>query len=91
MAITPIPDAKPFIVVPPKALAIVPPTRSYEHAYYAQVRRPILPSPPTKLLLKDAPKDKKVTVMQGTKVLPPKDNERVVNVKTNKFKDVTYV
>jgi hypothetical protein len=43
------------------------------------------------LLLKDAPKDKKVTVPQGTKVPPPKDNERVVNVKTNKFGDVTYV
>jgi hypothetical protein len=43
-----------------------------------------------KLLLKDAPKDK-VVVPQGTKVLPPKDNERVINVKTNKFGDVTYV
>jgi hypothetical protein len=44
-----------------------------------------------KLLLKDALKDKKVVVPQGTKVLPPKDNERVINVKTNKFEDVTCV
>jgi hypothetical protein len=44
-----------------------------------------------KLLLKDTSKDKKVTVPQVTKVLPPKDNERVVNVKTNKFEDVTCV
>jgi carbohydrate-binding DOMON domain-containing protein len=43
------------------------------------------------LLVKDAPKGKKVAVPQGTKVLPPKDNERVVNVKTNKFRDVTCV
>jgi hypothetical protein len=91
MAITPIPDAKPFAVVPPKALAIVPPTQSYEQAYYAQVCRPTLPSPLMKLFLKDAPKDKKVTIPQGTKVLPPKDNERVINVKTNKFRDVTCV
>jgi hypothetical protein len=91
MAITPVPDAKPFAVVSPKALATVPPTRSYEQADYAQVCRPTLPSPPTKLLLKDAPKDKKVTVLQGTKVLPPKDNEEVVDVKTNKFRDVTFV
>jgi hypothetical protein len=69
----------------------VPPTQSYEQAYYAQVRWRTLPSPPTKLLLKDALKDKKVVVPQGTKVLPPKDNERVVNVKTNKFEDVTCV
>jgi hypothetical protein len=91
MAITFVPDAKPFAVVPPKALATVPPTQSYEQAYHAQVRRPTLPSPLTKLLLKDAPKDNKVAVLQGTKLLPPKDNERVVNVKTNKFRDVTCV
>jgi hypothetical protein len=91
MAITPVPDAKPFAVVPPKALATVPPTQSYKQAYYAQVCQPTLQSPLTKLLLKDALKDKKVNVPQGTKVLPPKDNERVVNVKTNKFRDVTYV
>jgi hypothetical protein len=35
--------------------------------------------------------DKKVAVPQGTKDLPLKDNERIVNVKTNKFGDVTYV
>jgi hypothetical protein len=91
MSITPVPDAKPFTVVLIKALATVPSTRSYEQAYYAQARRPTLPSPPMKLLLKDAPKDKKVVVPQGTKVLPPKDNERVINVKTNKFEDVTCV
>jgi hypothetical protein len=91
MAITLVPDAKPLAVVPPKALATVLPTRSYEQAYYVQVRRPTLPSSSMKLFLKDAPKDKKVTVLQGTKVLPPKDNERVVNVKTNKFGDVTCV
>jgi hypothetical protein len=39
IAITPILDAKPLAVVPPKALATVPPTRSYEQAYYAQVCR----------------------------------------------------
>jgi hypothetical protein len=43
-----------------------------------------------KLFLKDALKNK-FTVLQGTKVLPPKDNKRVVNVKTNKFGDVTYM
>jgi hypothetical protein len=91
VAITPVPDAKPFTIVLPKAVATVPPTRSYEQAYYAQVRQPTLPSPPMKLFLKDAPKDKKVAVPQGTKVLPPKDNERVINVKANKFGDVTCV
>jgi hypothetical protein len=89
MAITLDPDAKPLAIIPLKALAIVPQTRSYEQAYYAQVCWPTLPSSLMKLFLKDAPKDKKVAVLQGTKVLPPKDNERVINVKTNKFRDVT--
>jgi hypothetical protein len=69
----------------------VPPSQNYEQAYYAQVRQPILPSPPTKMLLEDAPKGPKIAVPQGTKLLPSTDNEKLIKVKTNKFGDVTCV
>jgi hypothetical protein len=74
-------DPKSLAVIPPKQLAVVPPHRHYEQAYFAQARQPTLPSPPTKLLLKGL----KVTVPQGTKLLPPVDNEKLIKVTTNKF------
>jgi hypothetical protein len=53
LAIVPVLDPKPLAVILLKQLAIVPPRRHYEQSYFAQARQPALPSPPTKLLLKD--------------------------------------
>jgi hypothetical protein len=78
-------DPKPLAIILPKQLAIVPPRRHYEQAYFAQARQPVLPSPPTKLLLKGP----KVTIPQGTKLLPTADNEKLIKVTTNRFRDVT--
>jgi hypothetical protein len=78
-------DPKPLVVIPLKQLAIVPPCRHYEQAYFAQARQPALPSPPTKLVLKGL----KVAVSQGTKLLPAANNEKLIKVTTNKFGDVT--
>lgn len=86
LAIVPI-EPKPLAVIPLEPLAIVPPRRRFEHAYYAQARQ--LPSPPEKLLLKDAPKGPKVAIPRGMKLLPPWDNERLVSVKTNRLGEVT--
>jgi hypothetical protein len=85
LAIVPMLDPKPLAVILPKQLAIVPPRRHYEQAYFAQARQPALPSPPTKLLLKGP----KIAVPQGTKLLPVVDNEKLVKVTTNRFRDVT--
>jgi hypothetical protein len=78
-------DPKPLAVIPLKQLAIVPPRRHYEQAYFAQAHQPALPSPPTKLLLKGP----KVAIPQGTKLLPAADNEKLIKVTTNRFSDVT--
>jgi hypothetical protein len=78
-------DLKPLDIIPPKQLAIVPPRHHYEQAYFAQARQPALPSPPTKLLLKGL----KVTVPQGTKLLPAVDNDKLIKVTINRFGDVT--
>jgi hypothetical protein len=85
LAVVPVLDPKPLTVIPSKQLATVSPRRHYEQAYFAQARQPALPSPPTKLLLKGP----KVTVPQDTKLLPAADNEKLVKVTTNRFRDVT--
>jgi hypothetical protein len=85
LAIIPMLDPKHLTVILSKQLATVPPRRHYEQTYFAQARQPALPSPPTKLLLKGL----KVTVPQGTKLLPATDNEKLVKVTTNRFGDMT--
>lgn len=61
--------------------------RSYECSYFAQ---PIQSLPPKPLLIKDAPpKGPLVKVPAGTKILPPKPDEVLMGVKTNKSGEVT--
>jgi hypothetical protein len=67
------------------------PRRSYEQAYYAQVCQPTLSPPQDCLLLKDAPKGPKIAIPKDVKLLPPRSNETLVGVKTNKLGEVTCV
>jgi hypothetical protein len=91
LAIIPIEEPLPLAVIPPKQVAMVSPRINYEQAYYAQVRQPTLPPPQDRLLLKDAPKGPKIAAPKDVKLLPPWSNEKLVDVKTNKLGEVTYV
>jgi hypothetical protein len=62
LAIVPVEEPLPLTVIPPKQVVIVPPRRSYEQAYYSQVRQSMLPPPQDHLLLKDASKGPKIVV-----------------------------
>jgi hypothetical protein len=85
LAIVLVEDPLPLVAIPPKALAPAKP-RSYERAYFAQVHAPTLPSPPKRLLLKDAPpKGPIIKVPADTKLLPLKDNEVLTRVKMDKL------
>ena len=92
LAIIPVGEHLPLAIVPPKHVALVPPRRSYEQSYYAQVHQPSLPPLQERLLLKDKPqqmKDLMIQVPKDIKLLPPRPNEMLMSVKTNKFRDVT--
>jgi hypothetical protein len=91
LAIVLVEEPLPLAVIPPKQVVTVLPRRSYEQAYYAQVHQPTLPSPQDLLLLKDTPKGPKITVPKDVQLLPPRSNETLVGVKTNKLGEVTYV
>jgi hypothetical protein len=43
LAIVPVEEPLPLIIIPPKQVATMPPRRNYEQAYYAQVGQPTLP------------------------------------------------
>jgi hypothetical protein len=91
LAIIPIEEHLPLVVIPPKQVATVPLRRNYEQSYYAQVHQP-MPSPPQdRILLKDAPKGPKIVVPKDIKLLPSWPNETLVGVKTNKLGEVTCV
>jgi hypothetical protein len=86
LAIVPVEDPLPLVVIPPNPLAPAKP-HSYERAYFAQVHAPTLPSPPERLLLKDAPPKRPIIkVPANTKLLLPKDNEVLTKVKTDKLR-----
>jgi hypothetical protein len=70
---------------------MVLPRRNYEQAYYAQVRQLTLPPPQDHLLLKDALKGPKITILKDVKLLPLRSNEKLVSVKNNKLREVTCV
>jgi hypothetical protein len=91
LAIVLVEEPLPLAVIPPKQVATVPLRRNYEQAYYAQVHQPMLPLPQDHLLLKDAPKGPKIIVPKDVKFLPPRSNEKLVSVKTNKLREVTCV
>jgi hypothetical protein len=85
LAIVLVKDPLPLAIIPPKPLAPTKP-RSYERAYFAQIHAPTLPSPPERLLLKDAPpKGPIIKVPAYTKLLPPKDDEVLTKVKMDKL------
>jgi len=64
--------------------------RSCTQSYHAQ---PVLIAPPQPLLLKGplAKKEATVKVPAGTKILPPRPNERVVGVKTNRSGEISSI
>jgi len=85
------PDSKALVPInSERQLAAFPPRqRSASHSYYAQpvltaLPQPLLKGPPVKL-------GALVKVPTGTKVLPPKPNERVVGVKTNRSGEISSV
>jgi hypothetical protein len=91
LAIIPIEEPLPLAIIPSKQVAMVPPKRSYEQAYYAQVYQPMLPLLQDHLLLKDMLKGPKIAILKDVKLLPPRPNEMPVGVKTNKLGDISYV
>jgi len=80
---------KPLAIVPPKPLAVVPPKQvatvpqHYEKVYYVQEPSD-LPPPPTRLLLQGSAKGKQIAIPKGTTLLPPRANERLLSVQTDK-------
>jgi len=86
------PNSKALVPVNSKRqLAAFPPhQRSASHSYYAQ---PVLTAPLQPLLLKGPPvkQGTLIKVPAGTKVLPPKPNERVVGIKTNRSVEISSV
>jgi hypothetical protein len=74
-ALIPVSNAQPLAAIPPRP-------HSYSQSYFA---RPVLVAPPQPLLLEDKPsKGTIVKLPARTKLLPPKHNETLVGVKTNK-------
>jgi len=64
--------------------------RSSTQSYHAQ---PVLTAPPQPLFLKgpSAKKEAIVKVPAGTRILPPKPNERVVGVKNNRSGEISSI
>jgi hypothetical protein len=91
LAIIPVEEPLPLVVIPLKQVATVLPRRNYEQGCYAQVCQPTLPLPQDLLLLKDAQKGPNIVVPKDIKLLPPRSNEKLVCVKTNKLGEVTCV
>ena len=64
--------------------------RSSTQSYHAQL---VLTAPPQPLLLKgpSAKKETTIKVPTGTRILPPRPNERVVGVKTNRSSEISSI
>ena len=64
--------------------------RSSAQSYHAQ---PVLTAPPQPLLLKGPSSKTKTTIKVpiGTRILPPRPNERVVGVKTNRSGEISSI
>jgi len=74
-----------------RQLAVMPPRqRSSTQSYHSQ---PVLTAPLQPLLLKGplAKKEATVKVPAGTRILPPRHNERVVGVKTNRSGEISSI
>ena len=76
------PESKAIVLAKPKPLASIPPKpQAYSHSYYTQ---PFIAAPKPLLLDGPPPKGPIVKLPEGTKILPPKHNEMLMGVKTNK-------
>ena len=63
--------------------------RSSAQSYHAQ---PVLTAPPQPLLLKgSSSKEASIKVPTGMRILPPRPNERVVGVKTNRSGEISSI
>jgi hypothetical protein len=88
-------QSKPLAVVPSKELAIVPPkeVRPVHQSYYTQATSTLRLSPPPSRLSTKGPRHQqempKFHVSKELNLLPPKPNEVLMGLKTNKFGDVT--
>jgi len=89
-------DALALSIIPLKEIAPIHQSQSY----FAQaIHRPVIAPPPPRLFLEDKPCQQKpsldvpklIKVMKEINLLPPKGNEVLTGVKTNKFGDVTCV
>ena len=92
LAIVPIGEPLPLAIVPPKKLAPIPPKRSYGQSYFAQIRQPTFTPPQERLFLKDKSHQLKglmIQVQKNIKLFPPKPNEMLTSVNTNKFGEVS--
>jgi hypothetical protein len=82
-------EAIPLSIIPTQEVASVPSNQSY----FAQaIRHPVIAPPPPHLLLQDKPhqpKAPKIKVPKEINLLPPRVNETLTDVRTNKFRDVT--
>jgi hypothetical protein len=84
LAIVPVLEPTPLVVIPPK-----PRQQSYGQSYYAQVRQLMLPSSPERLRLKDVPpKGPIIKLSKDIKLFPPKPNEMLTGVKLDKLGQV---
>jgi hypothetical protein len=91
LAIIPVEEPLPLAIIPPKEIEHVPPRRTYGQSYFAQACQPTLLAPQDRLLLEDASRGPKIVVPKDTKLRPPRPNERIMSVKTNKLWEVTCV
>jgi len=64
--------------------------RSSAQSYHAQ---PVLTEPPQPLLIKgsSSKKESTIKVPAGTRILPPRPNERVIGVKTNRWGEISSI
>ena len=79
----------PLSIIPPREVAPIPSNQSY---FTQAIRHPVIPLPP-RLLLQDMPRQSKapkIKVLKEINLLPPRANETLTGVKTNKFGDVTF-
>jgi len=82
-------EAIPLSIIPPREVAPVPSNQSY----FAQaIRHPVISLPLPRLLLQDKPRQLevlKIKVPKEINLLPPRVNNTLTGVKTNKFGDIT--
>jgi hypothetical protein len=89
-------EPKPLVVIPSKEIVIMPPKEiepvHRQQSYYARAMPTLnLAPPPSRLAIEgpSQPELSKFCVPKELNVLPPKPNEMLTKLKTNKFGNVT--